>query len=551
MVAALKEGSVLVLENTRFYPGETKNDPEWSTELAQMGDLHVNDAFGTAHRAHASNVGVAQHMLSVSGFLMEKEIAFLGKVVENPDKPYVAILGGAKVSDKIGVIENLLQKADCLLIGGAMMFTFWKAMGYGTGNSLVEDDKLELAKKLMADAKSAGVELVLPVDTLVAEKMEAGAPSKVVTAEQGVPEGFMGLDIGPASIELFQQKLSGAKTVVWNGPMGVFELEDFAKGTLAIAQSLAKLQDAITVIGGGDSAAAIGKFGLEDRVTHVSTGGGASLEMLEGKILPGLQSIGDKKKSRPVLIAGNWKMYKTPSEARSFARVLLQGIGKVHPKVGVTVCPTFVSLEGVQDILTGSGIHVGAQNMYPENEGAFTGEVSPEMLKDIGVESVILGHSERRAIFKECDELINRKLKMALEQRLVPIFCLGEVLEEREAGKTFEVLERQLEKGLKDLGPEGMETVIIAYEPVWAIGTGKVATPAQAQEAIAFIRNWLQNKFGEHTAQNTLILYGGSIKPANFAGILSRPDIDGGLVGGASLKESFIELVRIARRMMA
>lgn len=300
VIEAMKEGEVVLLENVRFYPEEKKNDPEFAEKLASLADIHVNDAFGTAHRAHASNVGVAQYLTSVAGFLMEKEIAMLGKAVANPEHPYVVILGGAKVSDKIGVITNLLKKADRILIGGAMMFTFLKALGKQVGDSLVEEDKLELAKEIMEEASKRGVEFVLPIDTVIAKEIEAGAESKVVRIDDGIPEGWKGLDIGPETIELFKSKLKGAKTVVWNGPMGVFEIDDFAKGTEEIAKALAELEDATTIVGGGDSAAAINKFNLADKVSHVSTGGGASLEMLEGKELPGIASIADadeKKKN--------------------------------------------------------------------------------------------------------------------------------------------------------------------------------------------------------------------------------------------------------------
>jgi len=547
-VNGLKTGQVLLLENTRFEKGEKKNDPELSKQLAELGDIHVNDAFGTAHRAHASNVGVADYLVSVSGFLLEKEIEFLGNVVENPEKPYVAILGGAKVSDKIGVIDNLINKADKLIIGGAMMFTFWKAKGYETGNSLVEEDKVDLAKELMERAQENGVELILPIDTLVAEKMEKGAPTKTVNAQQGVPQGMMGLDIGEESIKLFKEALKGAKTVIWNGPMGVFEIDDFAKGTEAIAKTLAEMKEAKTVIGGGDSAAAIAKFGLKDKVTHVSTGGGASLEMLEGKDLPGVSSLADKKK-RQVIVAGNWKMNKTPSESMSFARLLLNKIKPSGSQVEVIVCPTFVALSDVQDVLTGTSIKVGSQNIYKALEGAYTGEISPAMLNDLNVQYAIIGHSERRAIFNESNELINEKVRFSLKHHLTPIFCLGEVLEERESGKTFEVLEKQLKEGLKGVSTDEMVKTIVAYEPVWAIGTGKVATNQQAQEAIHFIRVKLSEMYDEKVADQISILYGGSIKPDNFAGILAQKDIDGGLVGGASLKESFVELVEIAQQM--
>ncbi|EKF49411.1 phosphoglycerate kinase [Thermosipho africanus H17ap60334] len=293
-----KEGDVILLENTRFDKGETKNDPELAKKWAEIADLHVNDAFGTAHRAHASNVGIAQYIPSVAGFLMEKEIKFLSKATTNPEKPYVVVLGGAKVSDKIGVITNLLDKADKILIGGAMMFTFLKSLGYNVGSSLVEDDKLDLAKRILEQAKEKGTEIVLPVDAVCAQKIEAGVETKTIDIKDGIPEGWMGLDIGPKTVELFRNSISGAKTIVWNGPMGVFEIEDFSNGTKEVAIAIAEetSKGATTIIGGGDSAAAIAKFGLKDKVSHVSTGGGASLEFLEGKELPGIASIANKKK---------------------------------------------------------------------------------------------------------------------------------------------------------------------------------------------------------------------------------------------------------------
>ncbi len=297
-VEDLKEGEILLLENTRFHPGETKNDENLAKEWASYAQIHVNDAFGTAHRAHASNVGIAKFLPSVAGFLMEKEIKFLSKVTYEPEKPYVVVLGGAKVSDKIGVITNLMEKADRIMIGGAMMFTFLKVLGKSVGSSRVEEDKLDLAKQILEKAKELGVEMVLPVDAVIAQKMEAGAEKKVVSVDEGIPEGWMGLDIGPKTEEMFKEKLKGAKTIVWNGPMGVFEIEDFAHGTRALAEAIAEMtaMGATTVIGGGDSAAAVNKFGLSDRFSHVSTGGGASLEFLEGKALPGIASILDKKK---------------------------------------------------------------------------------------------------------------------------------------------------------------------------------------------------------------------------------------------------------------
>jgi 3-phosphoglycerate kinase len=297
LVNSMKAGDVVLLENTRFFPGEEKNDPELAKALAKLGDIHVNDAFGTAHRAHASNVGVAQYLPSVAGFLMEKEIEMLSKVTYSPVKPYVVILGGAKVSDKIGVIDNLIKKADKILIGGAMMFTFLKAQGYRIGGSKCEDDKLDIAKEILTNAKNSKIDFVLPVDALCATEVKAGATKKVIDIKDGIPDGWMGLDIGPKTVELFKSKLNGAKTVVWNGPMGVFEIDDFAAGTRAIAEDLAQMKNATTVVGGGDSASAMDKFGLSEKVSHVSTGGGASLEFLEGKLLPVIAKIADQKKN--------------------------------------------------------------------------------------------------------------------------------------------------------------------------------------------------------------------------------------------------------------
>lgn len=288
----LKNGQVMLLENTRFSPGEEKNDPEFAKLLAKHADYFVNDAFGTAHRAHASNVGVSELLPSAAGFLVAKEIEYIKDNLDNPQRPFVAILGGAKVSDKIGVIENLLNKVNAILIGGAMANTFLKANGYDMGKSLVEDDKLELAKSLIEKAKETRVDLVLPVDVVVSESLDKPKGVKTVLLED-LPKDTMALDIGKMTINLFADKIKKAKLVIWNGPMGVFENEKFSKGTFEIAKAVAE-SDAISIIGGGDSALAVKLSGYEDKVSHVSTGGGASLEMMEGKELPGIAAISDK-----------------------------------------------------------------------------------------------------------------------------------------------------------------------------------------------------------------------------------------------------------------
>jgi len=289
MVERLKPGEALMLENLRFHAEEEKNDPSYAKELASLADVFVNDAFGAAHRAHASTEGVAHYLPAVAGFLMERELLFLGKALMQPDRPFVAILGGAKISDKIGVITNLLGKVDKLLIGGGMANTFLKAKGLHVGDSLVEDGSLEDARRVMQEG---GAKLRLPVDAVVADAFSANAAARVVKVE-AIPEGWRVLDIGPETVEIFRQELRGAKTVFWNGPMGVFEFPRFAEGTIAIARAVAELE-ATTIVGGGDSVAAVEQAGVADRITHISTGGGASLEFLEGRVLPGVAALADK-----------------------------------------------------------------------------------------------------------------------------------------------------------------------------------------------------------------------------------------------------------------
>ena len=290
--ATIKEGEVALLENVRYYKEETKNVPEFAKELASLAEIFVNDAFGTAHRAHASTTGVADYIPAVCGFLIQKEIDVMGKALDNPVRPFVAVLGGAKVSDKIGVITNLLEKVDTLIVGGAMAYTFLKAEGHNVGISLCEEDKLELASELLAKAKEKGVSLLLPVDHVAADKFDENAEPVLVEGKD-IPEGLMGMDIGPKSVELFKEAVKNAKTVIWNGPMGVFEFKNFAGGTFAVAEAIAET-DCISIIGGGDSVAAVTKLGFADKMTHISTGGGASLEFLEGLELPGIAAINEK-----------------------------------------------------------------------------------------------------------------------------------------------------------------------------------------------------------------------------------------------------------------
>lgn len=293
MVDTLSEGDVLLLENVRFYPGEEKNDSELAKAFAELADVYVNDAFGAAHRAHASTEGIAHHLPAVSGLLMEKELDVLGKALSNPERPFTAIIGGAKVKDKIGVIENLLEKVDNLIIGGGLAYTFVKAQGHEVGKSLLEEDKIELAKSFMEKAKEKGVNFYMPVDVVVADDFSEEANIKTVAIEE-IPSDWEALDIGPKTREIYSDVIQNSKLVIWNGPMGVFELKKFAGGTRAVAEAIAEANDTYSVIGGGDSAAAVEKFHLADRMSHISTGGGASLEFMEGKALPGVVALNDK-----------------------------------------------------------------------------------------------------------------------------------------------------------------------------------------------------------------------------------------------------------------
>jgi phosphoglycerate kinase len=296
MAAKLEKGQTLLLENLRFHAEEEANNEKFSKQLAKLADFYVNDAFGTAHRAHASTVGITRFVQkSAAGLLMEKELEYLGKTTHHPEKPFVAILGGAKVSDKIGVIENLMSKVDALIIGGAMAYTFLKAEGAQVGKSRVEEDKLDLAKQILNDAKARHVKFLLPVDHVIADRIDANAITHTVNGGQPIPANMMGLDIGPQTVEEFSDEISRARTIVWNGPMGVFEVSPFAKGTFKIAHAVAENVGAVSIVGGGDSVSAVHAAGVADKITHISTGGGASLEFLEGKKLPGVEALTDKK----------------------------------------------------------------------------------------------------------------------------------------------------------------------------------------------------------------------------------------------------------------
>ena len=547
--AALKPGEVLLLENLRFHAEETGNDAVFAQRLAGLAQVYVNDAFGTAHRAHASTEGVTHYLPSVAGLLMTRELQILGRLLRDPARPFVVVLGGLKVSDKISVIRKMLELADGILIGGAMANAFLAAQGKGVGLSKgADEDEVKQAAEVLAAAAASTCALVLPVDLVVAPEAAAGAPARVVAAD-GVGAADMALDIGPKTVDEFTRRLRGAGTIYWNGPMGLFEAPEFAAGTKAVGEAVAA-SAAVTVAGGGDTVAAVRAFGLEGRLTHVSTGGGASMEFLEGRILPGVEALmdagpggGAAPPARRPLMAGNWKMYKTPMQTRDFFthfRPLVAGVDDRD----VLICPPALCVHVALGNTVDTAIAVGAQTMHYAAEGAYTGELAPPMLAEVGLQYVILGHSERRQYYAENDADLAKKVRAALDAGLRPVLCCGETLEEREAGQTENKVGGQLDADLAEVSVTELAGVAVAYEPIWAIGTGRTATPEMAQETVGFIRRRLAERFGE-AAGGVRILYGGSVKAANIDELMAQPDIDGVLVGGASLDPA--EFARIVR----
>lgn len=588
----LKDGQAVLLENLRFHPEEEANSQEFAKQLADLGELYVNDAFGTAHRAHASTEGIAHYRGAVAGLLMESEIDHLGKLLESPARPFTAILGGSKVSTKVGVIHNLLDKVkvDHLLLGGGMTFAFLKAQGKPIGNSRVDDESLAKAKELVQRGLTSTLEL--PDDIVVTDKpfdikkpLDPEATYKVVDADK-IPDGWEGVDIGPGTIKRYSDMIWGSQTVVWNGPLGVFEIKEFATGTYAIAKAIAS-SDTVSVVGGGESVAAVRQSGFAHRFTWVSTGGGASLEFLEGLALPGVTALEDRDvvaggatsprpsdapgnaqeqttstHVRTPFIAGNWKMNGEGDAASALARDLRTQLSEIRG-VDVAICPPLTALASVAAELSGSSIHLGAQDMFWKDSGAYTGKISGPMLKSLGCTYVILGHSECRGRFGKQDEDITDetvrhfgdtnatvalKLRAALRHGLGAILCVGETLAERDAGSCDAIVDVQVHAALHGLQREDLKGITIAYEPVWAIGTGQTCDAAEANRVCGVIRGVITRMFGEETAQATRIQYGGSVTAHNAQELLSQPEIDGALVGGQSLKpEAFARIAQAAQ----
>lgn len=541
MARGLRPGQVLLIENLRFHPGEEENDREFSRSLASLAEIYVNDAFGTCHREHASTAGVPEAMGGgYAGLLVEKELEAFGRMITHPKKPFTVLMGGAKVSDKVAMIQHVLPRLDNLLIGGAMAFTFSRAKGVSTGKSLVEEDRIETAREIMAGAEKAGVNIVLPVDYVCARSPQE-AP--VTVPWNAIPDDMAGYDIGPGSVELFREILMKSGTIVWNGPMGLFEVPPFDSATRATALILADATaaGAVTIVGGGDSLRAVTEAGALGKVTHASTGGGASLELLQGNDLPALKHIAVQG-VRP-LVGANWKMNGTVQMGQDYLDDLLVS-NSMHFGADVVLFPPFTILAGLPGSAEDAGVFLGGQDLYWEEKGAFTGEISPGMLKAAGCSWFLAGHSERRHILKETDEMVAKKLQAGISAGLKGILCVGETLVEREAGSTRHVVKTQVEAALRGIRGADPGNLAIAYEPVWAIGTGRNATAEQAQEVHELIRECLAELLGKDFATETRIIYGGSVTPGNAPGILSQPDVNGALVGGASLdSESFLDIL--------
>ena len=536
--AKLEQGQVLLLENLRFHPEEEANDMGFSEKLASLGDMYVNDGFGVSHRAHASVEGITHFLPAASGYLLTKEIKYLGNAVDNPKRPFAAIIGGAKVSDKINVINSLIDKADVILIGGGMANTFLAAEGYKMGHSLVETECLDVANKLIKKAKRKKVDLALPTDLIMAEAFDAKAKNE---AEEigSLNQDYMALDIGPKTAKHYAEVIKKMQTIVWNGPMGVFEMDAFCKGTETVAKAVAA-NKGITIVGGGDSAAAVKKLKLTKKIKHVSTGGGASLEYLEGKVLPGVAALDDL---RTPFVAGNWKCHKNVEEALDLACEVVKDTALSENEVAVF--PPFTALETVADAIDATQVGYGAQDLFYEDEGAFTGAVSGPMLAEIGTQYVIVGHSERRQIFGDTDAIVAKKIQAAYRNDLLPILCVGETAAERKAKKTISKVTKQVTSAVAGLTAKQVAELVIAYEPLWAIGSGNTAKVEDALEVAEVIRAKITKLYDAEVAKRVRILYGGSVKPKN-AHEFHKEGIDGVLVGGASLKAK--EFVAIANK---
>ncbi len=551
---------VELTENLRFDPGEKANDPAFVRRLIDGFGAYVDEAFGAAHRAHASIVGPPQFLPSAAGLRFAREIEVLGGILEDPARPFVAVVGGAKVADKLEVLKVLATKVDTLVVGGGMAYTFLAARGQHVGSSLLDESHLEDCRALL----DSNVRILLPSDTRALEPGGTFGPptegfeprGSVKVIEGDLPDGWTGLDIGPDSAAAFAEVVAAAGTVLWNGPLGAFEDHRFGDGTRVVAEAVANCPG-FSVVGGGDSASALDELGLSDQVGYLSTGGGASLTFIESEgHLPGIDALRRRAQRAPgvsarrPLISGNWKMHHDHIEALHTVRDLgLRLKAEDVALVDVSVHPPFTDLRTVQTLVEKEHIPValGAQHCSDEDAGARTGEVSPRFLARLGTTYVIVGHSERRTLYAMDDATVAATLRAVLRHEMTPVVCVGESEEQRDRGQTEGVLEEQVLAALTGLPGDVVGGLVIAYEPIWAIGTGRAATAVDAEDACVFIRSLVAKLGGDEAAAAVRLQYGGSVNAENAEDLMAEPDVDGLLVGGASLEAaSFTDIIRTA-----
>lgn len=529
MANNLKSNELMLLENMRFLAGEETNSEEVVDGLCKLADIFVFDAFGTAHRKHASTYGIAKKLPSAMGFLVQKEVESFEKALSAPQRPFVAILGGAKVSDKIDVVKNLLDKVDTILIGGGMCFTFLKSIKGEVGSSLVDGEKVDFCYDVIKTAINKKVKIILPVDFVCSTSVENEKDAEVFKLGK-IPQNEMGLDIGPKTVKLFKKYIKRAKTIVWNGPMGVYEKEMFANGTKAVAELIAKNKRCLSIAGGGDVVSAIEQFGLEDSFSHISTGGGASLKLLEGKELPAINALSDKwEYMKNFVLVCNFKM--NCIDKKQYEKVL-----KTANCKNLVLLPNFCDIKEFCS-LTKYGVLIGAQDVSKFLNGAHTGEISAQMLKSAGASFCLVAHSERKKYNYETLLDAHKKIENLLSCGITPIVCVGEENianikdEKQQMNYALKYCLSELEVLLDKIEAK---KVIVAYEPIWAIGTNKTATP----EHIKFVAGNIKQKYDVKK-----VLYGGSLNAENFDGVCTIDAVDGFLLGKLSLNpQSVIDL---------
>lgn len=554
-----KAGEIVLLENLRFDPGEEANDPALAKQLAGLADVYVDDAFAAIHRAHASIVGVTTLLPSAAGMLVQQEVETLHKVLNSPDRPFLAVIGGAKVADKIELIEQLIARADALFVGGAMANTFLASQGIAIGASKHEPDELNEAKRLLAQARSKNVRVILPSDVVVTAKIADDAKSQTINLSDTAPEDII-VDVGPNSIKAALDTIKDGGTVLWNGPLGVDEIPEFAKGTLKLARGIIASK-AFSVIGGGDTADVLDKAGLHKKFSFVSTGGGAALELLAGKDLPGIVALQgtepepvsvhtpdannrlEEKVKTSKWIVANWKANTTLPGAIKLAEASNK-IAKANPATELIICPPSIYTSLLRHGLGSLYVKFGVQDISQFETGTHTGDLPASIAAQMASYTII-GHSERRA-HHETDQQVAAKVHRALQAGLQPVICIGDRLVDKQHGHSTRRVHDQLESALSNVTAEDLENILIAYEPVWAIssgdGHGNFATPRDVEKMSEHIRVALQAKYGQ-ASQNVRILYGGSVNPDNARAFLDLKNISGLLVGGASLDAYQLEQI--------